>query len=144
MKIISLSIPLVALEKITKWADASGLPRNEFYRNALILGARVMAISVPSEFLADLSPVEMEYISESANRGVTPRAVLQIVTGAKARTLLNGSEGPITELVVTLPDDLFEQFSDQANHIGMQHEKFFSLAFAMGARTISINNQLKR
>ena len=144
MKIVSLPIPLVALEKITKWADASGLPRDEFYGNALILGARVIAISVPPEFLADLSPEEMEYISESANRGVTPRAVLQIITGAKAGTLLNGSEEPITELVVTLPDDLFKQFSGQADHIGMQREKFFSLAFAMGARTISINNQLKR
>jgi hypothetical protein len=142
MKDISISLPEKALKQVNQWADTSGSPRDEFYREALILGARVMAISAPPDFLADLSTEEMEHISESANRSVTPRNVLQIITGAKSRTLLGGSEGPITELVVNLPDDLFEQFSEQANRISMQHEKFFSLAFAMGARTISINNQL--
>jgi len=144
MKNISIPLPKKALEQVNYWADTSGIPKAKFYSDALILGARVMAISVPPEFLADLSTEDLEHISESANSGVTPRAVLQIITGAKSRTLLNGAEQPLIELVITLPDDLFKQFSDQADRIGMHLEKFFSLAFAIGARINSMKNPWKR
>jgi hypothetical protein len=45
---ISLILPMAALEQISKWADASGLPRAKFYSTALILGARIMTSSVGS------------------------------------------------------------------------------------------------
>jgi len=141
MKNISLIIPTAALEQIDKWADASGLPRDKFYRNALTLGARVMAVSVPPEFVADLTPEELEHVSKSANSGVTQKTVLQIIAGAKARTLLNSSEQPITELVVSLPDDMFKQYNNVADSIGMQHEKFYTLAFAMGTRLSQESNR---
>lgn len=101
-----------------------------------------MAISVPHEFLAELSPEELKHVSESANNAVTSKAVLQIISGAKSRKLLNGSEQPVTPIIVKLPDELFEQFRDQADRIGMEHKKYFSLAFAMGARLSSMNNLL--
>ena len=141
---ISISLPETALKQVTQWADDSGYPHDKFYSEALILGARVMEISAPPVFLADLSPKDLEYISKSANSSITPIAILQIITGAKSRTLFSGSEGSLTELVVSIPDDLFKQYCEHADGIGMQREKYFSLAFAMGARTSSINKQLKR
>ena len=134
MKTISVLIPAIALEQINKWADTSGLPRDQFYSNALTLGARIMEISLPPEFVADLAPEDLEHVSDSANRGVTHKTVLQIITGAKARPLLDDSEQPITEVTVNLPEDLYKKYNETADSIGMQHEKFYLLAFAMGAR----------
>jgi hypothetical protein len=143
MKDIAISLPEKALKQVNQWVDASGVPMDRFYSEALIMGARIIAISAPSDALAELSAENMEYISESANSGVTPKAMLQIITEANSRTLLDGTEEPMTELVVNLQDDLFKQFGDHANDIGMQREKYFSLAFAMGARLNSMNNPWK-
>ena len=134
MKIISISLPETALKLVNQWADASGLPPDKFYSNALTLGARIMEISLPPEFVADLTPENLRHVSESANSGVTHKTVLQIITGAKARTLLDDSEQPITEVAVNLPEDLYKKYNETADSIGMQHEKFYLLAFAMGAR----------
>jgi len=101
---------------------------------ALIMGARIIAISAPPEALVDISSKDLEFLSESANSGVTRKAMLQILTRVKSRKLLDSSEQPLTEIVLSLPDDKFKQFSEHADSIGMQHEKYFSLAFAMGAR----------
>ena len=93
-----------------------------------------MAVSVPPEFVADLTPEELEQVSKSANSGVTQKTVLQIITGTKARTLQGASEQPGTKLVINLTDELFKQFNHVADSIDMEHEKFYLLAFAMGAR----------
>lgn len=141
---ITISIPEKALRLVNQWADAKGAPRDKFYSEALIMGARIMAISAPPDALADISSENFEYLSKSANSGVTPKAVLQIITGSKTRMQLDGSEGPMTELVINLPNELFKQFNNHANSIGMQHEKYFSLAFAMGARLSSMKNPWRR
>ena len=144
MKNIAISLHEKALKLVNQWADARGVPKDKFYSEALIMGARIMEISAPLDALADIPSEDFEYLSESANRGITPKAMLQIITGAKSRTLLDSSEGPMTELVINLPDEQFIQFGDHADGIGMQREKYFSLAFAMGARLNSMNNPLKR
>ena len=131
---ISLVLPTAAFEQISKWADTSGLPSAKFYSTALILGARIMTSSVGPGFVDALTPEERKYMSQSANTSVTPDVLLQIVLGGKARASATDLEQTTTEFVVSLPDDLFKQSTEAADSIGMAHEKFYSLAFAMGAR----------
>jgi hypothetical protein len=78
---VSLTLPTVALEQISAWADTSGLPRAKFYSTALILGARIMTSSVGSGFVDALTPEERKYVSESANASVTSEVLLQVVLG---------------------------------------------------------------
>jgi hypothetical protein len=131
---VSLTLPTAALEQISAWADASGLPRAEFYSTALNLGARMMTSSAGSGFVDDLTTEERKYVSESANASVTPEVLLHIVLGEGAPA---GADDPVqatTELVVSLADEVCQQSNAAADSLGMVREKFYALAFVMGAR----------
>ncbi len=134
MTAITLVLPTVALEQVNQWVDTSGLSRAKFYSAALILGARAMTSSLGPDFVDALTPEDRKYMSESANVGVTPEVLLQIIMGDKTPANVNDSEQATTQFVVSLPDDMFKQFNKAADSIGMVHEKFCSLAFVTGAR----------
>jgi hypothetical protein len=132
--IVSMILPTAALEPIDGWAEASGLSHAEFYRTALILGARIMTSSLSPGFVDVLTPEERGYASVSANTSVTPEVLLQIVLGGKAQTDAQEPGYPMNEIDISIPDEQHKEFSGAADGIGMAHEKFFSLAFATGAR----------
>jgi hypothetical protein len=132
--IVFISLPTAALEPIDGWAEASGLPRAEFYRAALILGARIMTSSLSPGFVGALTPEQWHYASVSANTSVTPDVLLQIVLGGKAQINAQDPGYPTTEIDISLPDEQHKEFSGAADSIGMAHEKFYALAFASGAR----------
>jgi hypothetical protein len=134
---IPLVLPTAALEQINKWADMSGLTRAKFYSTALIMGGRAMNLSVSADFLGDLTPEERTYMSASANNSATPEVLLQIVLESGAQANASHPEQTTTELVMSLPDDMFKQCNEAADRIGMAHEKFYSLAFVTGARLIA-------
>ncbi len=134
MTAITLVLPTAAFEQVNQWADMSGLSHTKFYSTALILGARAMTSSVSSDFVDALTPEDRKHISESANVGVTPQVLLQIVVGDKAPADANDPAQATTEFVVSLPDEMFKQFTEAADSMGMVPEKFYSLAFVTGAR----------
>jgi hypothetical protein len=131
---ISLTLPPAALEQISTWADASGLSRAKFYSTALNLGARMMTSSVSSGFVDALTPEERKYASESANASVTPEVLLKIVLGEGVPVSADEPEQATSELVVSLADEVCQQSNAAADSLGMVREKFYSLAFVMGAR----------
>ena len=131
---IAVNIPSAALEQIEEWADSSGLPSAEFYSTALILGARTMNSSLGYGFVDALAPEDRQYMSESANASVTPEMLLQIVLGGQARANAHDLAQTTTEVAITISDELVKQCHAAADNIAMARDKFYSLAFAMGAR----------
>ncbi|MEJ2732701.1 MAG: hypothetical protein P8189_03875 [Anaerolineae bacterium] len=132
--IVSVYLPTAVLQPINGWAEASGLSHAEFYRTALILGARIMTSSLSPGFVGALTPEEWHYASVSANTSVTPDVLLQIVLGGKVQANTQDLGHPMTEFDISIPDDQYEPFSEAADGIGMAHEKFYALAFVTGAR----------
>jgi hypothetical protein len=131
---VSVLLPTAALDQIDEWAEASGLSHAEFYRTALILGARTMTSSLGPGFIDALSPEKRHYMSVSANTSVTPDVLLEIVLGGKAQANAQDAGHPTAELVISLPDEQSKKFSEAADGIGMANEKFYALAFVTGAR----------
>jgi hypothetical protein len=131
---ISFTLPTAALEQISAWADTSGLPRAKFYSTALNLGARMMTSSAGSGFADALTPEERKYVSESANASVTPEVLLHIVLGEGAPAGADDPEQATSELVVSLAGEVCQQSDAAADSLGMVREKFYALAFVMGAR----------
>jgi hypothetical protein len=124
----------LALEQVSAWADASGLPRAKFDSTALNLGARMMTSSAGSGFVDALTPEERKYVSESANASVTPEVLLHIVLGEGAPASADEPKQVTSELVVSLADEVCRQSDAAADSLGMVREKFYALAFVTGAR----------
>ncbi len=137
MTTITLSIPWIVMDKVNQWAEASGLPPEKFQRTALILGARSMSSSLPAGFVESLSVKERTYASDAANNSVTPQALLQIVMGSKTSAGADELRPETVELVIDLPDEMVKKFTETADSIKMEQDKFFALSFAMGARVVA-------
>jgi hypothetical protein len=132
MTSLPVELPMEALLRIDEWADASGLTDAQFHGIALIMGARVMNASVG--FADALTPGERDHMSEAVNTSVTSTTLLQVVFEGEVPADVAESEPVTGKFRIDIPSDMVDDINETADSIGMDRQKFYSLAFALGAR----------